>query len=126
VHFRDAIGTLGLARVLPPPSDDDVVMVFDVDEIPRPELVWLLKHFDLPVPVVKCAAAGVLPYSPGSRRARARARRVSLRWTYYGFAWENVRPLLLNVAAPVWLLRQHGNRTNEVSERRCAAFGAPG
>eukprot|EP00818_Percolomonas_sp_WS_P003617 CAMPEP_0117444004 /NCGR_PEP_ID=MMETSP0759-20121206/5004_1 /TAXON_ID=63605 /ORGANISM="Percolomonas cosmopolitus, Strain WS" /LENGTH=455 /DNA_ID=CAMNT_0005236031 /DNA_START=114 /DNA_END=1478 /DNA_ORIENTATION=+ len=73
VHFRNAIGTEGLAIVAMDrpetrPQDTDIILVTDVDEIVHPDVLGMFKYLD---------------------GWPQQLYRVQMRWTYYNYLWEN-------------------------------------
>jgi beta-1,4-mannosyl-glycoprotein beta-1,4-N-acetylglucosaminyltransferase len=84
-YYRSAIGAIALKSLIGgsidssdqvhtvdkvnPPTDTDLVQVFDVDEFPDPDALYILKWHKLP--------------------AHASMIQFAYRWTYYGFQWDN-------------------------------------
>jgi beta-1,4-mannosyl-glycoprotein beta-1,4-N-acetylglucosaminyltransferase len=90
VHYRNMIGVKGLAQINT--TDDDLVIVTDVDELPHPNFLWVLKWYN----------------------GFQTAIRLSMLWSYYSFKWINPNPWTLKAILSVRELKLVQNQTNRI------------
>jgi len=91
VYYRDLIGLAGL-RQIDDLAEEDLVVITDMDELPHPNFLWVLKSYD------------------GFRTP------INLRmlWSYYSFKWMNTVAWSVNAIVSVGELSLAGNKTNQV------------
>ena len=99
VHYRNMIGVKGLTQIST--TDEDLVIITDVDELPHPNFLWALKWHD------------------GFRTAIS----LSMLWSYYSFKWINPKPWTLKAILSVREVKLVQNQTNRV---RFDLAGQPG
>lgn len=92
VYYRDLIGLEGLPRIQGGLTEDDLVVVTDVDELPDPSFLWVLKWYN------------------GFRTPI----NMHMRWSYYSFGWMNTASWSVNAIVSLRDLALAGNRTNAV------------
>jgi len=90
VHYRNMIGVKGLTQINT--TDDDLVIVTDVDELPHPNFLWVLKWYS----------------------GFQTAIRLSMLWSYYSFKWINPNPWTLKAILSVRELKLVQNQTNRI------------
>jgi hypothetical protein len=99
VHYRNMIGVKGLTQINT--TDEDLVIITDVDELPHPNFLWALKWHD------------------GFKTAIT----LSMLWSYYSFKWINPRPWTLKAILSVREVKLVQNQTNRI---RFDLAGQPG
>lgn len=90
VHYRNTIGLKGLKSIQT--SDDDLVIVTDMDELPHPNFLWVLKWYD------------------GFKEAI----NISFLWSYYSFKWINTKTWNTNAILSIRELQSINNQTNRI------------
>jgi beta-1,4-mannosyl-glycoprotein beta-1,4-N-acetylglucosaminyltransferase len=94
-HLRNCIATRGLALLEQRTKlhDDDIFMIFDMDELPRQQSVKFLSEY-----------TGYPTYT-----------RYCLRWTYYGFFYINPRPTCIVAGVSIhYLIHTLHNKTTDI------------
>ena len=99
VHYRNMIGVKGLARINT--TDEDLIVISDVDELPHPNFLWALKWHD----------------------GFSTAISMSMLWSYYSFKWVNPKSWTLKAILSVREVKLVQNQTNRV---RFDLAGQPG
>ncbi|KAL0484352.1 beta-mannosyl-glycoprotein 4-beta-N-acetylglucosaminyltransferase [Acrasis kona] len=100
VKFRNAIGRFGIQQVKKilneknkKLSDEDLIMISDVDEFPKPQIIEFLKtHQGYPA-----------------------LTKLDLRWSYYSFLWLNKGPWVIKAVVNVGDLGRYTNNTYDTN-----------
>ena len=91
VYYRNLIGLAGLERIVNL-TRDDLIIVTDMDELPHPAFLSVLKtHDGFRTPI-----------------------NLHMLWSYYSYKWTNTASWPVNAIVSVAELARAGNRTNQV------------
>lgn len=104
IHETDQVITVG---DVPAPTDNDLITVFDVDEFPDADLLYMLKWHELPNNI--------------------RMIQIAMRWTYYGYQWDNGSTWKKCGIFPFRTLKEFGFDSMKTNEVRfsCLKSGGP-